>query len=102
MDELNKMEEMDEMDELDNIITLNDEEGNEVDFEYLDLIEYNGAEYVVLLPMEEDDDAGEVVILEVVEEDDEESYVGVDDENVLAAVFEIFKDKFKEEFNFAD
>ena len=33
---------------------------------------------------------------------DEESYVSVDDENVLTAVFEIFKEKFKDEFNFTD
>ena len=50
-------------DELDNIITLNDEDGNEVDFEFLDLIEYEGNDYVVLLPVEEDSD--EVVILQV-------------------------------------
>ena len=51
--------------ELDNIVVLNDEEGNEVEFEFLDLIEYEGEEYVVLLPVEEADDAGEVVILKV-------------------------------------
>ena len=37
------------MDE-DNIITLNDENGNEVEFEFLDLIPYRQNEYVVLLP----------------------------------------------------
>ena len=31
-----------EGEELDNILTLNDEEGNEVEFEFLDLIEYDG------------------------------------------------------------
>lgn len=91
--------------ELDNIITLNDEDGNAVDFEFLDLIEYLGKEYVVLYPCDnEDDEAGEVVILEV--EDNEtaevESYNSVDDMDVLNAVFEIFKEKFKDEFNFVD
>lgn len=93
------------MDELDNIIILNDENGNEVNFESLDLIEYEGEKYVVLFPCEyEDEEAGEVVILKVEEADreDEESYVGVDDENVLNAVFEIFKEKFKTEFDFED
>ena len=94
--------EMDE--ELDNIIILNDEEGNEVKFEYLDLIEYSGEEYVILLPVEEEEDADEVVILKVEDTDseDEESYVGVDDQEILNAVFAIFKDKFKDEFNFVD
>ena len=90
--------------ELDNIIVLNDEEGNEAEFEFLDLIEYEGEEYVVLLPVEESDDAGEVVILKLedTESEDEESYVSVDDEDVLNKVFEIFKEKFKDDFNFVD
>jgi uncharacterized protein YrzB (UPF0473 family) len=48
-----------------NIIILNDEKGNEVKFEFLDLIEHEGDEYVVLLPVEESDEAGEVVILKL-------------------------------------
>lgn len=89
--------------ELDNIIVLNDENGNEVNFEFLDLIEYSGEEFVVLLPSDNSDEAAEVVILMVENIDsDEESYVSVDDENVLNAVFEIFKDKYKDEFDFVD
>ena len=93
-----------EGEELDNIIVLNDENGDEIEFEFLDLIEYEGEEYVVLLPNDEDDDAGEVVIqkLEDTDTEDEESYVSVDDEEVLKNVFEIFKEKFKDEFNFID
>ena len=89
---------------MDNIITLNDENGNEVEFEFLDLIEYEGEEYVVLLPTEEEDDAGEVLILKLEDTDseDEESYVSVEDEEVLNKVFQIFKEKFKDEFNFVD
>ena len=102
MDLENNNPEMDE--ELDNEIILNDEDGNEVKFDFLDLIEYGGEEYVVLLPVEEGEDADEVVILKVEDTDsaDEESYVGVDDEEILNAVFAIFKDKFKDEFNFVD
>ena len=96
--------EMDE--ELDNIIVLNDEEGKEVQFEFLDLVELDSEEYVVLLPIAEEgeEDDGEVVILKVedTESEDEESYVSVDDEEVLSKVFEIFKEKFKDEFNFVD
>lgn len=102
MDENNEELEMNE--ELDNIVILNDEDGNEVEFEFLDLIEYNSEEYVILLPVEETEEAGEVVILKVeqTENEDEESYVGVEDEEELNAVFAIFKDKFKDEFNFVD
>ena len=96
------MEGLDE--ELDNIIVLNDEDGNEVQFEFLDLIELDGEEYVVLLPTEDDEEEGEVVILKVEDTDseEEESYVSVDDQDVLNKVFEIFKEKFKDEFNFID
>src|SRR5574344_2234514 len=97
--------EMDE--ELDNIIVLNEEDGNEVKFEFLDLVELDSEEYVVLLPVTEEgeEEEGEVVILKVEDtesEDDEESYVSVDDEETLNKVFEIFKDKFKDEFNFVE
>lgn len=101
--ENNDMPEMDE--ELDNIIILNDENGEEVKFEFLDLIELESEEYVILLPIEEEkEEAGEVVILKIEDTDseDEESYVSVDDQDTLNKVFEMFKDKFKDEFNFID
>ena len=91
--------------EIDNIVVLNDEDGNEVEFEFLDLIQYDGEDYVVLLPTEDDgEDAGEVVILKLedTEDDEEESYVSVEDEEILNKVFEMFKEKFKDEFNFID
>ena len=91
--------------ELDNVIVLNDEEGNEVNFEFLDLVELDNEEYVVLLPTDEADATeGEVVILKVedTESDEEESYVSVDDEEILNKVFEKFKEKFKDEFNFVE
>ena len=93
-----------EGEELDNIIVLNDENGDEIEFEFLDLIEYEGEEYVVVLPHDEEEEADEVVILKLEDTDseDEESYVSVDDEEVLQNVFEIFKEKFKDEFNFID
>lgn len=96
---------IEEGEELDNIIVLNDEDGNEVEFEFLDLIEYDGESYVVLLPNDDDEEeAGEVLILKLEDNDseDEESYVSVEDEEILNKVFEIFKDKFKDEFNFID
>lgn len=93
--------------ELDNIVILNDEEGNEVKFEFLDLVELDDEEYVVLLPVSEEgeEDEGEVVILKLEDTDDEsdeESYVGVEDEEILNKVFAIFKEKYKDEFNFVD
>ena len=87
--------------ENDNIIVLNDDDGNEVEFEFLDLIPYRGKEYVVFLPVS--DEADEVVILQLEEADAEtESYISVDNELTLQAVFEIFKERAKDTFNFVD
>jgi len=96
-----------ENEELDNIVILNDEQGNEVKFEFLDLVELDEEEYVVLLPVSEEgeEDEGEVVILKLEDTDEdaeEESYVGVEDEEILNKVFAIFKEKYKDEFNFVD
>ncbi|MCH5325246.1 MAG: DUF1292 domain-containing protein [Eubacterium sp.] len=84
------------------IITLTDEDGNDVDFEFLDIIEYQGEEYILLLPLEESDDMDGVVILKIepTEDEDVDNFAGIEDENVLNAVFEIFKEKYKDEFNF--
>ena len=101
------MDENYEGENLDNIVILNDEDVNEVKFEFLDLIDLDDEEYVVLLPVTEEgeEDEGEVVILKLEDTDDdseEESYVGVEDEEILNKVFAIFKEKYKDEFNFVD
>lgn len=92
------------MEELDNVIVLTDEDGEDVEFEFLDLVELGGAEYVVLLPVDEAEDGGEVLILRVedCEEPDLETYVSVEDDGLLERVFGIFKERFAEEFNFVD
>ena len=83
------------------ILTLTDENGVDTTFEYLDCIEYEGVEYLVLMP--EDDESGELVILEVEPVDEDmENYLAVEDEAVLNAVFAIFKDKYKDVFTFED
>ena len=79
---------------MDNIVVLNDNDGNELEFEYLGLIEHNEETYVVLLPV--DEEADEVVILrceESEDDSDEENYRSVDDEALLNELFEIFKEK---------
>ena len=73
----------------------------------MDLIDYEDEEYIVLLPITEEgeEEGGEVVILKVEdvdEENDEESYVSVEDEETLNKVFEIFKERFKDDFDFVD
>ena len=91
---------------LSNVVILNDEDGNEVKFEFLDIIELDSEQYAILLPVEEDEEnEGEVVILKIEdngEDSDEETYVSVEDEETLNKVFQMFKEEFKDEFNFTD
>ena len=72
---------LEEMENEGALITLTDDEGNEVEFEFLDVIEYDGDEYIVLI--ENDEDADEVVILKINALDEEtEEYVSIDDEEI--------------------
>ena len=83
------------------ILTLTDENGADVDFEYLDCIEYEGKEYLVLMPLEEE--SNEIVILEVEPVDEEnENYLAVTDEAVLDAVYAIFKERYADVLTFED
>ena len=87
--------------EEESILTLTDENGNDIDFEYLDCIEYRGKEYLVLMPV--DTVETEIVILEVEPVDEEnENYLAVEDEKLLNAVYEIFKEKYKDILTFED
>ena len=89
------------MEEEESILTLTDENGEEMQFEYLDCIEYEGKEYLVLLPAE--DEAAEIVILEIEPVDEEnENYLSVDDEAVLNAVYGIFKEKYADVLTFEE
>ena len=84
-----------------NILTLTDENGQDVDFEYLDCIEYQDKEYLVLMPVEED--AEEIFILEVEPVDEEnENYLSVSDEKILNGVYDIFKEKYKDVLTFEE
>ena len=77
-----------------NIITLTDEDGTDKGFEFLDLIDLDDKEYVVLLPVESEDENadGEVIILEVHPLDEEnEEYLSIEDATTLNKVFEVFK-----------
>ncbi len=85
--------------EEDALITLTDDEGNEVEFEILDVLEHEGEEYIVLI--ENDEEADEVVILKIHPiDDDNEEYLSIDDEELLQHLFEIFKQKYEGDIAF--
>ena len=89
------------LEEEESILTLTDENGVDMQFEYLDCIEYQGTEYLVLMPVEGEE--AQIVILEIEPVDEEnENYLAVEDEAVLEAVFAIFKEKFSDVLTFED
>ena len=93
------MENEELLQEEESILTLTDENGVETEFEYLDCIEYEGKEYLVLLPVDSD----EIVILEVEPVDEEnENYIAVESEDILDKVYGIFKERYKDVLQFED
>lgn len=93
----------DENEEDDNIIVLSDEEGNDVEFEYLDSVELKDTTYVVMLPLQ--DEEGNVVIMQVEETEDEEegdTLLPVSDPEILDAVYAQFKQNNADLYDFED
>ena len=97
------MENINEMlpEEEQNILTLTDENGVETAFEYLDVIEYEGNEYLILMPADEESDEIVILLIEPVDEENE-NYLAVEDEATLMAVYEIFKERYQDVLTFAD
>ena len=83
------------------IITLTDENGVDMEFEYMDCIEYESKEYLALLPT--DEESNEIVLLEIEPVDEEnENYIAIEDEATLQAVYGIFKERYKDILQFED
>ena len=80
-------------------VTLIDEDGNEVEFEHIDTVEYEGVTYLAFIPAElsVEEDA-EVVIMQVVtDENGEELLEGVEDDDIADAVFNIVMERAEAE-----
>lgn len=75
-----------------NIITLTDQYGESVRFELLDIVEYEDQEFAVLYPADGGDDEP-VHVLRITSENldlDEMEFEGLDDEDLINAVFDLF------------
>jgi len=93
-----------EFEEID-IITLTDENNDEMDYEVLDEIEYKGQNYVILVPAQDELFDGEVLILSqtpVPGEPDMADYAEVENDEILNAVYDLFKENNKDIFTFEE
>ena len=89
--------------EEESVIVLMDDEGNELEFEFLDLVEYKEESYVLLIPHDEESDGGVVILKTELDENGEPSaFSGIDDDELLDAIFETFKEKNGDLFDFED
>ena len=85
-------------------ILLTDEEGNEYPFDLLDVVTYEGTDYAVFFPSDDDaqdsDEEEGVVILKVIPyEDGSAAFDAVEDTAILDAVFEIFMENLRQAFD---
>ena len=83
--------------ELDFTVTVTDSDGVTDVYEFLDIVCMDGVEYAVLSPIKSD---GDIEIFKIVTLGGKENYVRQRDRKVLEEVFEIFKLKNEDEFDF--
>lgn len=99
---INEEKDVNNIEEEDTIIVLTDEDGNDVEFEFLDNVEYEGNLYVVMIPVEDEDAGVVIMLLEEGETEEDDALVTVTDEDVVEAVYEIFKENNKDVFDFEE
>ncbi len=79
-------------------VTLIDEDGNEVEFEHIDTVEYQGTTYLAFIPAELSiEEEAEVVIMQTVSEDGEEMLEAVEDDDIADAVFNMVMERAEAE-----
>ena len=88
---------------MDSIYILQDEEGNDHEFELLDTCEKNGTVYYAMVPAEaedKDDEFCEYVILKAVTVNGEDTLVSIDDDDEFDDIADYFDDLFSEEIDY--
>ena len=83
-----------------NFVTLTDDEGNDIELEYVDALEHNGTTYMAFFPVVEEDSEEEeneeeygLVILKSQMENGEEFLVTIDDEEEIDKVYDLFMEQ---------
>ena len=84
-------------DDFEPVVTITDTQGVKGEYEFLDIVNHNNVEYAVLCPVDSD---GYVDIFRIVTVNGEEKYSRVEDDETLTRVFEIFRIKNEDEFDF--
>lgn len=95
---------MAELPENEFLIDLYDEEGNKKVFEHLDTVMYRDDEYVICIPYDEDEEeVTEIVIFKTVaDEKGESSLAQIFEPDIMSAVYDIFRERNEDKFEFED
>lgn len=83
--------------EMDFTVTVTDTDGVKGEYEFLDIVNLEGSAYAVLAPTEDD---GYVDIFRIIQRDGKELYERVENDSLLDEIFEIFRIKNEDEFDF--
>ena len=79
--------------ELDDVLILIDEDEQEHPFQMIDMVEVDGSQYAVLVPLEEGSDEEEAIILKiVVDENGEEVLYDIEDDEEWEKVVDIWNE----------
>ena len=84
--------------ENENIIYMAGEDGEELGFQLLDLVSYEGKQYAILLPVDEEDEGLVIQEVEQGESEDEVFFTDVMDDTILDAVYDIYEKEHEGEF----
>lgn len=87
------------MTEPEEVITLVDEEGAEHDFEVIDIIEVEGSQYAILLPVEEEkgEDEEAIILKFTYDDDGNELLVDIEDDEEWEKVADAWEEMMAEE-----
>lgn len=87
-------------------ITITDEDGNDIELEFLDALEHQGIRYMAFFPAQslneqgepddEDEETG-IILLKVIEENGEELLSTLDDDQELEDVYALFMERLFED-----
>ena len=83
-----------------NFVTLTDDEGNDIELEYVDALEHNGTTYMAFFPVVEEDSEDEeneeeygLIILKSQMENGEEFLVTIEDKEEIDKVYDLFMEQ---------
>ena len=88
------------------LLTLEDEDGNEVTFEVIDATEVNGTRYLAVIPYQEDPESlqedAELILMRIGTDEEGEYMDIVDDDEELLTVGKVFEERLSAMYDIDD